>query len=70
MFLRTSNKTVYYPISRTRETDLVRGSGRVRYSRLDSGLPEEPEVRRNSFISREGRPLCRPILLVNGARND
>jgi hypothetical protein len=33
MFLRTSNRTVYYPISRTRETDLVRGSGRVRYFR-------------------------------------
>jgi hypothetical protein len=33
MFLRTSNKTVYYPISRTREPDLVRGSGRVRYFR-------------------------------------
>jgi hypothetical protein len=33
MILRTSNKTVYYPVSRTRETELVRGSGRVRYFR-------------------------------------
>jgi hypothetical protein len=33
MILRTSNKTVYYPISRICDTDLVRGSGRVRYFR-------------------------------------
>jgi hypothetical protein len=33
MILRTSNKTVYYPVSRTRETELVRGTGRVRYFR-------------------------------------
>jgi hypothetical protein len=33
MILRMSNKAVYYPISRTRETELTRGSGRVRYFR-------------------------------------
>jgi hypothetical protein len=33
MILRTSNKAVYYPVSRTRETGLIRGSGRVRYFR-------------------------------------
>ena len=62
MFLRTSNKTVYYPISRTRETDLVRGSGSSLLSRLDSGLPEEPEVRRNSFISGRDDNRSRPSL--------
>jgi hypothetical protein len=33
MILRMSNKTVYYPTSRTREAELVRDSGRVRYFR-------------------------------------
>ncbi len=33
MIMRTSNKTVYYPISRTRETELIGGSARVRYFR-------------------------------------
>jgi hypothetical protein len=33
MILRTSNKAVYYPISRTRETELIAGSARVRYFR-------------------------------------
>src|SRR6516162_4586040 len=27
MILRTSRKTIYYPVSRTRETELVRDSG-------------------------------------------
>ena len=33
MIMRMANKTVYYPISRTREAELIRGSARVRYFR-------------------------------------
>jgi len=33
MIIRMTTRTVYYPVSKRQATDLIRGSGRVRYVR-------------------------------------